>query len=235
MTRLWPFSALLVWLLALAPWAWLRPPLAGPLSLLLLAAGALLHRRPWRRWIVLAGAPLALMLQAAPVPAWAWALLALLLLLLYPRRQWRDAPLFLTPAEAFDALPPLLPLPAGAPLLDAGCGNGAALRAWARAYPQLQLHGVEASWPLVLWARWRCPGAQIRQGDFWAEDWGRYAVVYLFQRPESMAPALDKARRELRPGSWLISLDFALPGPAPRWCLPLGRHQLLVYAAEALN
>jgi len=32
--------------------------------------------------------------------------------------------------------------------------------------------------------------------------------VYLFQRPESMGRAADKARAELRPGAWLVSLEF---------------------------
>ena len=30
-----------------------------------------------------------------------------------------------------------------------------------------------------------------------------------------MPRALDKARRELRPGAWLASLEFALPGVEP--------------------
>lgn len=235
MTRFWPFSALGVWLLALLPWALLPAAPAAAASLLLLAAGAWAHAQTWRRLIVLLGVPLALLLNGAPVPAWAWALGALLLLALYPWWLWRDAPLFHTPADAFDALPPLLPLADGTRLLDAGCGSGAALRAWARAYPQLKLNGVEASWPLRLWARWRCPQARIRGGDFWAEDWSAYELVYLFQRPETMASALDKARRELRAGGHLVSLDFPLPGVAPLHELPAGRHRVLVYAAEALN
>ena len=235
MNRFWPFSALGVWLVALLPWAGLAPGPAAAVSLPLLAWGAWLHRPAWRRLIVLAGAPLALLLQGASVPAWAWGALAALLLLLYPKRLWRDAPLFHTPAGAFDALPPLLPLQQGLRLLDAGCGSGAALRAWARAYPALSLHGVEASAPLRLWAQLRCPQASIRLGDFWQEDWGRYDLVYLFQRPETMGPALDKARRELHSGAYLVSLDFPLPGPTPMVELPVGRHRVFVYPAEALN
>lgn len=36
-------------------------------------------------------------------------------------------------------------------------------------------------------------------------------MVYLFQRPESMPRAADKAARELRRGAWLASLEFAVP------------------------
>jgi hypothetical protein len=33
-------------------------------------------------------------------------------------------------------------------------------------------------------------------------------MVYLFQRPESMPRAVAKARSEMRPGTWLVSLEF---------------------------
>ncbi len=89
---------------------------------------------------------------------------------------------------------------------------------------------------LALWARWTCPDAVVRRGDLWRDDWSGFQVVYLFQRPESMAKALAKARTELRPGSWLLSLDFPLPGPQARADWPAGgRHHLYLYAAEDLN
>ena len=47
--------------------------------------------------------------------------------------------------------------------------------------------------------------------SIWAADWASYDMVYLFQRPESMPRAADKAERELRPGAWLASLEFAVP------------------------
>jgi hypothetical protein len=229
--RCWPGSALASWGLA-----WLLASVAGWTAgcLLALALG-LLHRRPWRRVCVALGLPLALMALGLAVPAWLWLLAALALLLLYPLHLWRDAPLFLTPPDAIMALPALLPLPPGARLLDAGCGSGAGLRAWRRAYPQLRFLGTEASWPLALWSRLRCPWAQVRRGDLWRDAWGDFDVVYLFQRPESMPAALAKAQAELTGQAWLVSLDFELPGKHPQWRLPTGRHELLVYAREDLN
>jgi SAM-dependent methyltransferase len=194
-----------------------------------------LHQRPWRRWIVAAGWPLALAAQAAPMPTWAWAGMALGLLLLYPRAQWRDAPLYPTPPGALDALREAAPLPPGARVLDGGCGKGDGLLALARAYPEAQLVGVEMSWPLVLWSRWRCRTAQVHRADVWRTDWQPFALVYLFQRPESMPQALDKARQELQPGSWLVSLDFPLPGVPPKSQWPIGRHTVFLYPAESLK
>ena len=58
--------------------------------------------------------------------------------------------------------------------------------------------------------------ARVKRGDIWAADWTPYAMVYLFQRPESMPRAMDKAEREMRPGSWLVSLEFEVPSLKPR-------------------
>ncbi|HMC15449.1 MAG TPA: class I SAM-dependent methyltransferase, partial [Albitalea sp.] len=53
--------------------------------------------------------------------------------------------------------------------------------------------------------------ATVSRADIWSVDWSAYNLVYLFQRPESMPRAADKAGRELRPGAWLASLEFAVP------------------------
>jgi trans-aconitate methyltransferase len=121
---------------------------------------------------------------------------------------WRDAPLFPTPVQALDDLPLHAPLADGARVLDAGCGLGHGLMALRRAYPRAALQGLEWSWPLRALCALRCPWAHVRQGDIWRADWSGYDMVYLFQRPESMARAAEKACTELRPGAWLVSLEF---------------------------
>jgi hypothetical protein len=167
----------------------------------------------WRRILIAAGFPLSMALTLptlglATIPAWTWLVPLLLLLLVYPINAWRDAPLFPTPAHALDGMPAHAALPASARILDAGCGLGQGLVALRRAYPQATLHGLEWSWPLRWLCALRCPWARVRQGDIWRADWSGYDMVYLFQRPESMARAADKARAELRPGAWLVSLEF---------------------------
>jgi len=74
---------------------------------------------------------------------------------------------------------------------------------------------VEWSWPLALIARAFSPQATVRRGDLWAGSWADFDLVYLFQRPESMARALDKARSEMRRGAWLASLEFEAAGWQP--------------------
>lgn len=214
----WPLPAVAAWLLA---WALHRAllPLAGPAAAagLACALGLALARLQAGRWrAIIVGAGFPLMLAATALPPWAGLPPVLLLLLLYPPHAWRDAPLFPTPAGALDALAQRIPLPDGARILDAGCGAGHGLRALARAWPQARIEGIEWSRPLAAWARWRCRAAQVRRGDMWADGaWAGLAVVYLFQRPESMARAWAKACDEMAPGSWLVSLEFVVPERAP--------------------
>ena len=218
----WPLPALSAWALG---WTVFRalatsgaPAWLGLLAGSLLGAVlSLLARSRLRALVVAGGFPASLLASglAAALPAWAWLLPLALLLLLYPHTAWRDAPLFPTPAGALDALAPALPLEPGARVLDAGCGLGHGLRALQRAYPQARLEGVEWSWPLALIARASCPRARVRRADLWACSWAGYDLVYLFQRPESMPRALDKARREMRRGTWLVSLEFEAAGWQP--------------------
>lgn len=217
----WPLPAVLAWAGA---WALLLTLLRAGASPVLAAAAAsalgivasLAGNSGWRRLMIGLGFPLSwLLTQSANLPGWAWLLPLLVLLLIYPLNAWRDAPLFPTPFDALNELAARVPLAPNAMIFDAGCGLGDGLRALRRAYPQAHFSGIESSWPLRALCALRCPWARVRQGDLWQSDWSPYAMVYLFQRPESMAQAVAKARAELQPGAWLVSLEFAAQELAP--------------------
>ncbi|MEO7338263.1 MAG: class I SAM-dependent methyltransferase [Caldimonas sp.] len=227
----WPLPALLAWA---ASWSACAACLAlGVAPGGSLAAGALLGlgfalraSTPWRRVFVAIGFPLswfaggfgrALRDVGAGAadgswPAWLWLVPLALLWLAYPRKAWRDAPLFPTPTDALQGLSSAVPLAPGASILDAGCGLGAGLIELRRAYPDARLFGIEWSWPLRWACAWRCRDAHVSQGDIWNASWARYDLVYLFQRPESLAGAMRKASAEMRAGSWLASLEFEAIG-----------------------
>ena len=238
----WPGPALAAWM---AGWG-LMSALAGlglPASWALLAGmgpacwvqSRLTGR--WRRVIVLLGLPLMLLAAAetSAVAPWAWLAMALLVLGLYPLQAWRDAPVFPTPPGALHALPGVVPLAPGASVLDAGSGLGHGILALRQAYPQARILGLETSLLLVLASRWRlrqhgcgagpARACQVRQGDMWVAPWAGFALVYLFQRPESMPRAWHKACAEMPAGAWLVSLEFEVPGvaPAARLTCPDGR------------
>ncbi len=209
--------------------------LALMLATLIGAVSSLWGNTTWRRILLAAGFPVSMLLttfmQVAPhvdvhrahstlnLPAWAWLLPLGLLLLLYPLKSWRDAPMFPTPRGALDGLNATLALTSkphqAIQILDAGCGLGDALRELHRAYPQAQLTGLEWSWPLRWVCGWRVPYAKVKRADIWTANWSGFDFVYLFQRPESLARATDKASRELRAGAWLGSLEFEATGLVP--------------------
>ncbi|HEY1092063.1 MAG TPA: class I SAM-dependent methyltransferase [Burkholderiaceae bacterium] len=234
---IWPIPALLTWFGAWAFFVLLHQfglAFAPALFLASLAGAvpALWQGKRWRRLMVAGGFPLSFIAISwgAGLPGWIWLLPLSLLALLYPRRSWADAPLFPTPRGALAELATLAPLPAGARVLDAGCGLGDGLVELRRAYPAAQLEGVEWSALLARLASWRCPHAKVWRGDMWAADWRSYQLLYIFQRPESMARAWGKFKAEALPGTCLVSLDFEVDGVAPMHRVELGgRHRLWIY------
>ena len=229
----WPLPALAAWAAGWIAMTLLSRTLVLPGSLAVAAglavsaAPALLAATFWRRVIVAGGFPLSLLLSGglAALPAWAWLLPLAVLALAYPVTAWRDAPVFPTPRDALAGLDRHVSLAPDARVHDAGCGLGHGLQALRAVWPQARLSGVEWSWPLALATRLRCPWARVARGDMWRGSWAAHDLVYLFQRPESMARALAKADAEMRPGSWVVSLEFDAAGRAPhaRLALPSGR------------
>jgi len=218
----WPLPALLTWASAWAVFLLLHAQQIQPWWSLTLATAlgvgtSMLAGSLWRKLFIAAGFPLSLAVSGlgAGLAAWVWLIPLGLLLLLYPINAWRDAPLFPTPRGILEGLDKIAPLTNGDRVLDAGCGLGAGLLELYRIYPLVHLEGLEWSWALRLLCGWRCPFARVRRGDIWKEEWSGYAMVYMFQRPESMGPAAEKARRELRPGAWLVSLEFEATAMQP--------------------
>jgi len=222
--RLWPLPALIAWAAAwafdwLAQWCGASATVAWILASVLGVGLSLIGSGWWRRLLIGLGFPLSVLISgAATLPAWAWLVPLVVLLVIYPIKAWRDAPVFPTPKGALCGLPDKVRLASGAQILDAGCGLGHGLIALRQAYPSARLHGQEWSWPLSWACALRCRWARVRRADIWRESWQGLDLVYLFQRPESMDRAAAKARAELQPGAWLVSLEFE----ARRW-LPHAR------------
>lgn len=221
--RSWPLPALFAWAAAWLVFALTRE-LGAPAAAAFIGAGlfgaalSLVGATPWRRIFIGCGFPLSFAASGAvgSIPAWAWLLPLALLAFLYPWRTWRDAPLFPTPRGALEGLAEHAPLDRSQTALDAGCGLGDGLVELRRAYPDAVIEGIEWSWPLAAACALRCRFARVRRGDLWAADWSRYALVYLFQRPESMARAAAKAQCELGDGAWLASLEFEIATLVPQ-------------------
>lgn len=127
-----------------------------------------------------------------------------------------QVPLFLSSERVVAVLAQRLPSGPGLRLIDLGCGLGGPLAGLARLRPDLLLHGVEAAPLNWLVSRLRLDGrARVRLGSLWDEDLSRYDVVYAYLSPAPMARLWAHARRQMRPGTLLISNSFGIPDVPP--------------------
>lgn len=106
-------------------------------------------------------------------------------------------------------------LPARAVIYDLGCGWGALVMAFARAFPNAQIHGIELS-PLPYWiARFRTrniPNVSLHRGSFYRynlQDADAIACYLLTKPMPRLARFLDGT---LKPGTPVVSLAFWFRG-----------------------
>lgn len=218
--------ASLLWAVALlGPW---RPSLmqaAVAQGVLAAVLGQWLGLRRW--WLLLnfLFLPALLAMQARQWPGW-WFLAAFLVLLLVNWNSFRErVPLYLSGRRTRQLLSQRLSgLRSDFAFVDLGCGLAGTLTQLARDYPMARLVGVETA-PLVFAVAWlRClpyRNCHVHYRSLWREDLAAYDAVYCFLSPAPMAELWGKARREMRPGSLLISNSFEVPGVAAQETIEL--------------
>lgn len=152
------------------------------------------------------------------LPAWAYLAAFIVLLAVFWNSSGDRVPLYLSNNATWAALEDLLPGEQQVRFADLGCGLGGTLAYLAARRLDGEFVGVESA-PLpalVSWVRLLARrNARLIYADLWSHDLSRYDVVYCFLSPVPMPQLYEKARREMRPGSLLISNTFEVPGIAP--------------------
>lgn len=206
------------------------------------AAIATLLRRLDRWWlpIQLLFAPaiwLFLQIELGPL---AWFTLFAVLALVYWSTFRTQVPLFLSGRGVWQAVATLLP-PADPQralhFIDLGSGLGGLLAWLGRERPDGSYVGIEVAPLPALLSRLRFSvlgpaNVQIVWGSFWERDLASFDVVFAFLSPVPMPELWRKARREMRPGTLLISCSFEVPGQAPDHVIEVSdsrRSRLLVW------
>jgi hypothetical protein len=87
----------------------------------------------------------------------------------------------------------------------------------ANSRPDLQFEAVEtAPVPFALsWLRFKLfapANCKVHYADIWKTSLADYAWVYCFLSPQPMPEIFAKVRREMKPGSRLVSNSFDIPG-----------------------
>lgn len=174
----------------------------------------------WQVALHFAFVPAAVLLLASGLDP-DWYLAAFVALLLVFGGCYRTkVPLYFSSTAAVEALVTLLPQRRGFSFIDLGCGCGGVLRRLAKARPDGIYHGMEWAPLPFLFGKLRhtlaSMGCRIIWGDFRNHDLAGYDVVYAYLSPAPMQELWHKARKEMLPGSILVSNTFAVPGVAPQ-------------------
>ncbi len=189
------------------------------IALVLQALGAavvtkLLGLPVWWIWIGLCfPAAMALALNVGDLPAWPFGIGFVLLYLFFSNTARDRVPLYLTNRATTEALLSLMRQRSARRFIDLGSGLGGVVRELDG--EGRQASGVETA-PMVwlvsnLLSKIQGRGRILRQ-DIWTADIAGEDIVYAFLSPEPMPALYDKAKREMKPGSLLVSNSFAVPG-----------------------
>lgn len=105
-------------------------------------------------------------------------------------------------------------------VLDLGAGDGCYLVEAVRRFDARAIgYEITALAWLAAWFRIRLTRTQgrakILYRDFFHQDLSRADVVICFLTPRAMAKLAPKLRRELRPGTRVLSYAFSIPGWTP--------------------
>jgi SAM-dependent methyltransferase len=148
------------------------------------------------------------------IPSSVYATGFVILALIYWSSFRTQVPLFLSNRMTVHRLAIWLPDEKPLRILDIGSGTGSFALTLARLRPDWQIEGIEtAPAPYVLsrFLARRLANLRFTRGDFWRHPLGDYDLVYAFLSPVPMPDLWRKARREMRPGSLLISNSFDIP------------------------
>jgi len=167
----------------------------------------------WWVWISLCfPSALILALNAGDLPAWPFGAGFVVLYLVFSNTARERVPLYLTNRPTTDALLSLMRQRGAIRFTDLGSGLGGVVRALDG--EGRRAAGVESA-PMVwlvsaVLSKLQGRGQILRQ-DIWSTDISDEDIVYVFLSPEPMPQLYEKAQREMKPGSLLVSNSFAVP------------------------
>lgn len=204
--------------LSLFEWAILQGLLAGLFSFV--------SRMPlWWIPIHLLFLPLSIATLSLDIsPLW-FFIIFMGLWLVYGKTYKTQVPLYLSSKSVPHALESFLPKKNDFSFMDLGSGCGGLLKYLATIHKNGHFYGIESAPLPFLISKIRnifsVSDCKIYWGDFWQHDFSQYDVVYAYLSPVPMESLWQKAIREMRPGSVLISNTFIIPGIAPDKTIPL--------------
>ncbi|WP_137719251.1 class I SAM-dependent methyltransferase [Methylobacillus flagellatus] len=174
----------------------------------------------WWRGMLLLFPLVVYTVQQLALPSAFYLVLFLLFLTLYWSTYRTQVPFYPSRLPVWRQVTQLLPAEGEVHMIDIGSGLGDLAMHVAAQRPCARVTGIEIAplpW-LLSWlrARWRRSAAAFTRGDYQVLDFARYDLVFAYLSPAVMPALWQKASREMRAGSQLVSYEFDIPGaPAP--------------------
>ena len=173
----------------------------------------------WWRLIQLVFPVALLGANAMHLPPAAFFGVFLFMLLLFWSTFRTQVPYYPSGQRVWQAVSDLLPPDRPVRLIDIGSGLGGLVLDLSRRRPNSALTGIELAplpWLLsVLRARMTGSAARFVRGDYERLNFAEFDVVFAYLSPAAMAALWRKAKREMWPGTMLVSYEFDIPGRDP--------------------
>jgi SAM-dependent methyltransferase len=152
----------------------------------------------------------------------------LLLLFLYWSTFRTQVPYYPSTEKVWDAIARHLPQDRPLYIVDIGSGLGGMVLDLARRRPESTVAGIELAPLPWLVSRLRLldgpANARFVRGDYELLDFAQFDVVIAYLSPAAMPALWQKAKNEMRPGTLLCSVEFAIHGQEPSTTIvPPGR------------
>ncbi len=125
-----------------------------------------------------------------------------------------QVPFFPSARSVEQQLLTLIPEHAAPRVIDIGSGVGGLMMKLSQHRPGASIEGIEIApipWLISRGRAWlRGSKVRFRYGDYHQLDFAQYDVIYAYLSPAVMTDLWHKARCEMRPGSLLVSYEFAI-------------------------
>lgn len=186
-------------------------------------------------WVIQFCFPVALFFALAlRLPPTLFLAAFLLFFILYWHTFRTQVPYFPSGAGVQDAVAQLLPADRALRVVDIGSGLGGLVLNLASRREDSEIIGVELA-PLpwfISWLRARLSQSRGRfiRADYADMDFSRFDVVFAYLSPAVMSAVWEKARMEMRPGSLLLSNEFAIENQAADMIIQTERMRVPLYA-----
>ncbi|MHB1245930.1 MAG: class I SAM-dependent methyltransferase [Sulfuriferula sp.] len=129
-----------------------------------------------------------------------------------------QVPFYPSGPATWESVAGLIPADRPIHLIDIGSGLGGLVLNLAARRPESEFVGIElaplpwlASWLRVKIGRRR---GQFMLGDYMHQNFAQYDVVFAYLSPAAMPSLWEKAKREMRSGTLLLSYEFSIPDVA---------------------